>query len=329
MDALPTPEHVVCALGALLVHIERVVKFRGADSLNMLYFLTRKWNKVARSIPEELINGPKSIGWQLFQEIDRVAGACLKKFFQRTINGEEQEREEKFITVLAKHMMKKCYNPTGKTSKAFQFADDALDDSDEFVTTSNGRQLQQLLLGGNWSTDASDLVEAIMFRCELDPNLSMFLLMKVLQLGTQISQNPAVFGSLAQAIAHSGFQPESAFCALAAIFAFVGKAISGGEGPSAVYMLALTTDVWNQLQVSLDVEGAAEFMQELESAWIKAADVYIQNKGAKDDSDIGKHVYDNLVKNKSLEKLFENLYNPLETESVAAKELAALDYLNA
>ena len=27
---------------------------------------------------------------------------------------------------------------TGKTSKAFQFADDALDDSDEFVTTSNG-----------------------------------------------------------------------------------------------------------------------------------------------------------------------------------------------
>ena len=84
MDALPTPEHVVCALGALLVHIERVVKFRGADSLNMLYFLTRKWNKVARSIPEELINGPKSIGWQLFQEVScclTVLFDCVVSFF--------------------------------------------------------------------------------------------------------------------------------------------------------------------------------------------------------------------------------------------------------
>merc|ERR1711935_1214277 len=110
-------------------------------------------------------------------------------------------------------MMKKCFNPTGKKSKAFQFAEDVLDDADEFVTTPNGKALQKLLLSGNWGAegDASELVDAILFRCELDPNLSMFLLMKVLQLGTQISQNPAVFGSLAQAIAHSGFQPESAF----------------------------------------------------------------------------------------------------------------------
>ena len=34
-----------------------------------------------------------------------------------------------------------------------------------------------------------------------------------------------------------------------------------GEASAAIFMLSLVTDVWNQLQISADIEGSPEFFR--------------------------------------------------------------------
>jgi len=160
-------QHRVCGLASLLAVVVEVIKYRGADSLDMLLLLQRRWNLLGPKLSAEG-GDSAALAPLIFQEIDRVAAQSLKKFFQRTLSNDEQEAEDKFVTVLARHMMKKAYNPRSNKSVALQMAEDALDDQDQFETTSHGKELKKMFTEAGWGDEVQDLMDAVYFRCELN-----------------------------------------------------------------------------------------------------------------------------------------------------------------
>ena len=268
----------VCGLASLLAVCVEVIKYRGADSLDMLVLLQRRWNLLG---PQLFAEGGTSaeLAPLIFKEVDRVASMSLKKFFQRTLRDDEQEAEDKFVTVLARHMMKKAYNPKGANSVAMQMAEDALDDKDQFETTSQGRELKKMFVDAGWdSKKEKDLEDAVYFRCELNQGLAQFLNINLVRLGRKVADSPNLVPQLVQALPQTcQGDPEGIFCGLACVLACCGIALADKRGAAVMLMLCPVTQLWSQLAEHLsEVDGVGSFVRLLDDAWVTASERFVE-----------------------------------------------------
>jgi len=270
-----------CGLVFLLAPVEAVVKFRGADSLDMLVLLQRRWNQLGPKLVAAGGEGAE-IAPMVFKEIDRVASMCLKKFFQRTITDDQQEAEDKFVTVLARHMMKKLYNPKKANSVALQMAEDALDDQDQFETTSQGKELAKMFRDAAWGAKEQDLVDNVFFRCELNQGLAMYLNMNLVRLGRKVAEQPNLVVQLVNALPQTtGGDPEGIFSGLACVLACAGIAMADGNGTAVMIMLSPISQMWAQLAQHLqEIDGVQSFVELLDEYWVQATAMYLADAEA-------------------------------------------------
>jgi len=273
IDSLET----VSGLVTLFAVVEMVVKYRGADSLDMLVLLQRRWNQIGPQLYEGGGEGAE-IAPMVYKEMDRVASMCLKKFFQRTITSDEQESEDKFVTVLARHMMKKAYNPKKMKSVALQMAEDALDDQDQFETTSQGKELKKMFVDAGWGAAEQALEDIVFFRCELNQGLAMYLNMNLVRLGRKVADQPQIVGQLVQVLPQqTGGDPEAIFCGMACVLAIAGMAIQDGKGAAVILMLSYVTELWAQLAKHLqELDGVQPFVRLLDDTWVNACERYAE-----------------------------------------------------